>query len=68
LGDELCSGTEHDSAVSIFVSGLEMLHKKETSAIFATHLHEIVNFEEIEKMERIDIKHLTVSYNKEKDN
>lgn len=67
LGDELCSGTEHDSAVSIFVSGLEMLHKKETSAIFATHLHEIVNFEEIEKMERIDIKHLTVSYNKEKD-
>jgi DNA mismatch repair protein MutS len=67
LGDELCSGTEHDSAVSIFVSGLEMLHKKETSAIFATHLHEIVNFEEIENMERIDIKHLTVSYNKEKD-
>jgi len=67
LGDELCSGTEHDSAVSIFVSGLEMLHKKETSAIFATHLHEIVHFDEIENMERIDIKHLTVSYNKEKD-
>jgi DNA mismatch repair protein MutS len=67
LGDELCSGTEHDSAVSIFVSGLEMLHKKETCAIFATHLHEIVHFEEIENMSRIDIKHLTVSYNKEKD-
>ena len=67
LGDELCSGTEHDSAVSIFVSGLEMLHKRETSAIFATHLHEIVHFDEIENMERIDIKHLTVSYNKEKD-
>jgi DNA mismatch repair protein MutS len=67
LGDELCSGTEHDSAVSIFVSGLEMLHKRETCAIFATHLHEIVHFEEIENMSRIDIKHLTVSYNKEKD-
>jgi len=67
LGDELCSGTEHDSAVSIFVSGLEMLHKKQTSAIFATHLHEIVQFEEIERMKNIDIKHLTVSYNKEKD-
>ena len=67
LGDELCSGTEHDSAVSIFVSGLEMLHKKRTSAIFATHLHEIVNYEEIERMKNIDIKHLTVSYNKEKD-
>jgi DNA mismatch repair protein MutS len=67
LGDELCSGTEHDSAVSIFVSGLEMLQKKHTSAIFATHLHEIVHFEEIEQMKNIDIKHLTVSYNKEKD-
>lgn len=67
LGDELCSGTEHDSAVSIFVSGLEMLHKKRTSAIFATHLHEIVHYEEIERMKNIDIKHLTVSYNKEKD-
>ena len=67
LGDELCSGTEHDSAVSIFVSGLEMLHKKRTSAIFATHLHEIVHFEEVERMKNIDIKHLTVSYNKEKD-
>ena len=67
LGDELCSGTEHDSAVSIFVSGLEMLHKKKTSAIFATHLHEIVHYEEIGRMKNIDIKHLTVSYNKEKD-
>jgi DNA mismatch repair protein MutS len=44
-----------------------MLHKKETSAIFATHLHEIVHFDEIESMDRIDIKHLTVSYDKEKD-
>ncbi len=67
LGDELCSGTEHDSAVSIFVSGLEMLHAKETSAIFATHLHEIVDFEEIENMNKIEIKHMTVSYNVEKD-
>jgi DNA mismatch repair protein MutS len=67
LGDELCSGTEHDSAVSIFVSGLEMLHKKETCAIFATHLHEIVHYEEIKNMNKIEIKHLTVSYNKEKD-
>ena len=31
-----------------------MLHAKETSAIFATHLHEIVDFEEIENMKKID--------------
>ena len=67
LGDELCSGTEHDSAVSIFVSGIESLYKKRTSAIFATHLHEIVKYDEIKQMDKISIKHMTVSYNIEKD-
>ena len=67
LGDELCSGTEHDSAVSIFVSGLESLYKKKTSAIFATHLHEIVHYDEIKAMDKMLINHLTVSYNQEKD-
>tara|TARA_B110000967_G_scaffold142540_1_gene145781 strand:- start:792 stop:3701 length:2910 start_codon:yes stop_codon:yes gene_type:complete len=67
LGDELCSGTEHDSAVSIFVSGLESLYKKKTSAIFATHLHEIVHYDEIKAMDTLLINHLTVSYNREKD-
>jgi DNA mismatch repair protein MutS len=67
LGDELCSGTEHDSAVSIFVSGLDMLHKRKASAIFATHLHEIVDFNIIKEMNKLDIKHMTVSYNKEED-
>lgn len=67
LGDELCSGTEHDSAVSIFVSGLNILHKKKTSAIFATHLHEITNFDEIKNMNKLIIKHMAVTYNKEKD-
>ena len=67
LGDELCSGTEHDSAVSIFVSGLESLYKKKASAIFATHLHEIVNYDEIQEMDKLLINHLTVSYDREQD-
>ena len=67
LGDELCSGTEHDSAVSIFVSGLESLYNKKTSAIFATHLHEIVHYDEIKAMDKLLINHLTVSYNQEQD-
>jgi len=67
LGDELCSGTEHDSAVSIFVSGLESLYTKKTSAIFATHLHEIVHYDEIKAMDKLLINHLTVSYNREED-
>ena len=67
LGDELCSGTEIDSAISIFVSGLHKLHKTNSSFIFATHLHEIINYSEIESMDRLSMKHLTVMYNKEKD-
>ena len=42
LGDELCSGTEMESALSIFVASLEHLVSVESSFLFATHFHEIV--------------------------
>jgi len=67
LGDELCSGTEHDSAVSIFVSGLQWLYNCNSSFIFATHLHEITKFDEINDMKYLSLKHLTVTYDREKD-
>ena len=67
LGDELCSGTEIDSALSIFVSGLETMYDRKSSFIFATHFHQIQYFEEIKKMDRILLKHLTVHYNRELD-
>lgn len=67
LGDELCSGTEIDSAISIFVSGLHWLHRANSSFIFATHLHEITSYHEIREMKRIAMKHMTVTYNKEMD-
>ena len=44
MGDELCSGTESDSARSIFTAGLEWLHNLHTSFVFATHFHEIKNY------------------------
>jgi hypothetical protein len=47
LGDELCSGTESESALSIFVAGLQQLHERNSTFIFATHFHEIVHYEEI---------------------
>jgi len=67
LGDELCSGTEMDSAISIFVAGLKKLHDAKCSFIFATHMHEINKYDEIEEMERLSMKHLEVTYNKERD-
>ena len=62
LGDELCSGTESDSALSIFVSGLEILHKNKSSFMFATHFHEIVNYQEIKDLTRMQLYHMTVFY------
>jgi DNA mismatch repair protein MutS len=67
LGDELCSGTESTSAISIFVAGIQQLSEKRSSFIFATHLHEIVNYEEITSLKTVTQKHLTVVYDKERD-
>jgi DNA mismatch repair protein MutS len=67
LGDELCSGTENTSAISIFVAGIQKLHLCKSSFIFATHLHEIVDYEEIQSMESVKLKHMTVIYDKERD-
>ena len=65
LGDELCSGTENESAMSIFVSSLEELYHKNSSFIFATHFHEIVGYDEIQSMDKLHCKHMRVKYNNE---
>ncbi len=43
IGDELCSGTETVSAVSIVSAGIKYLSNRGTCFVFATHLHELVN-------------------------
>jgi len=67
LGDELCSGTETESALGIFMSSLYHLHQKKTSFIFATHFHEIAGYEELQSLSRIALKHLEVRYDRETD-
>jgi len=69
LGDELCSGTENASAISIFVAGIQRLERAKSSFIFATHLHEIVHYEEIRSLteKSLKLKHMAVVYDKEKD-
>lgn len=67
LGDELCSGTESISATSIFVAGIQNLHAKKSSFIFATHLHEIINYEEICELKTVVLKHMAVIYDREND-
>uniref|UniRef100_A0A6C0B1L7 DNA mismatch repair proteins mutS family domain-containing protein n=1 Tax=viral metagenome TaxID=1070528 RepID=A0A6C0B1L7_9ZZZZ len=67
LGDELCSGTESISATSIFVAGIQQLHAKKSSFIFATHLHEIIHYEELTALNTVQLKHMAVVYDRERD-
>ena len=64
---KLCSGTESDSALSIFTASLETLHTRKSTFLFATHFHEIQNFAEIEGLENLESKHMEVTYNRETD-
>ena len=50
LGDELCSGTETSSAISIFLAGIRWLNKCQSSYIFATHLHEVIHSKELKPL------------------
>ena len=64
LGDELCSGTESDSALSIFTTGLEDLHKKKSTFLFATHFHEVADYDEVKNLNKLILMHMTVKYDK----
>ena len=67
LGDELCSGTESTSALSIFSAGIKYLSNKESTFIFATHFHEILKFDEIKNMPNLKLLHMSVIYDKNND-
>jgi len=53
--------------LSIFVAGLMKLHEQKSSFLFATHFHEIVDYDEITSMDRLSLKHMAVHYDQELD-
>ena len=65
LGDELCSGTEIDSALSIFITSMEIMTKQRSNFIFATHFHELQQLEEMKQIKSIQCKHLKVQFDHE---
>lgn len=67
LGDELCSGTESTSALSIFTAGIKYLSNKNCSFIFATHFHEIINYSEIKELDSLKLLHMSVIYDRVND-
>jgi DNA mismatch repair protein MutS len=65
LGDELCSGTELDSALAIFMSSLMHMSSKKSNFIFATHFHEVQELKEMDSLNTVQLKHMQVVYNNE---
>ena len=66
LGDELCSGTETNSALRIVYAGLSMLSQKYCSFVFTSHLHQLTDYEEINMIENLKIFHLEIKYDGDK--
>ena len=66
IADEVCKGTEHKSSLIIVLTMIELLSKVRTSFITATHLHDIINFDRLNKLDNIKLYHLHVEYDEEK--
>jgi DNA mismatch repair protein MutS len=65
IGDEIASGTEQTSAISIIASSLNYLYNKNSSFVFATHIHELYNLECIKQLKNLNIYHLSVKFDSE---
>jgi len=62
LGDELCSGTESISALSIVSAGIDRLSKQKVNFIFASHLHSLNELPIIKTIDNLAIYHLKVIF------
>lgn len=67
LGDEVCRGTEHISGNAIVASTILELSKNNSSFIFATHLHEINELDEIKKLDNVKSFYISVDYDSNSD-
>jgi len=61
IGDEICNGTEENSALSLVASTIKILSEKQATFIFASHLHRLVELDIIKNIEKLDIKHLKIT-------
>ena len=64
LGDELCSGTETLSAISIVSEGIRQLSLKGCSFILTSHLHQLTNLKCINEIKNLRINHLKIDIDK----
>jgi DNA mismatch repair protein MutS len=64
LGDELCSGTESVSALSIVSAGIHTLALRKSSFVFATHLHDLITIPIVTELDNVKTYHLSVEFDR----
>jgi DNA mismatch repair protein MutS len=67
LGDEISQGTETESGLAIVAGAILKLLELKSTFIFATHLHQLKNVEELQKISSLIFLHLGVKYDEESD-
>ena len=65
LGDELCAGTESQSALSIVGAGVRELAKRHVPFIIATHIHELSSLPDVVDAVGVGAMHLSVEFTQE---
>ena len=65
LGDEVCSGTETTSALSIVSAGLKTLSDLKCSFIFTSHLHQLMDIQIVKSLTTLQVFRLKIEYNAE---
>lgn len=68
LGDEISRGTETVSGVAIVASAISQLVEKGAHFLFATHLHQLVDIDEVKELTvsgQVSVFHLQVTRNPE---
>lgn len=68
IGDEVCNTTEIISGTAIIASTLLKLSDLKSSFIFTTHLHELMDLDDITSKSDIKAFHLTVAHDEKSDN
>ena len=67
LGDEVCSGTETTSALSIVSAALKTLSDIKCSFIFTSHLHQLMDIKLVKDIKSLQVYHLKILYDKIKE-
>ena len=60
LGDELCSGTETVSAISIVSASIQTFSKNKCSFMITSHLHQLTELQKIREISNLSIYHLKI--------